>query len=250
VAGLKNDFNVGTQNAYSCTISSLMPVLPAFTDPRVRQAVNLAVNKEELIKTVVGGFGQVAQGQLLAPGTPGFDDGIKAFPYDPDKAKGLLKDAGVAGLDVSYMTTSSTLAIAQAVAGYLQAVGINVKLNRVELPVFTVNLTQKTDQPMLTWNTDYFHLRDFTAAAERFAIAQQPHFPNDEFKKLYLAIEQELDDTKRLQMIKQAAQIMSDQAACLFLSQRQFAVVYNKKIASLELPYDTSIYLWKVQKAA
>ncbi|MBV9120627.1 MAG: ABC transporter substrate-binding protein [Chloroflexi bacterium] len=250
VAGLKSDFNVGTQNAYSCTVSSLLPLIPAYADARVRQAVNLAVNKEELIKTVVGGFGQVAQGQLLAPDVPGFNDAIKAFPFDPDKAKSLLKEAGFSTFDVNFMTTSSTLAIVQAIAGYLKAVGINVKINQVELPVFTVALTQKTDQPMLAWNTDYFHLRDFTAAAERFAIAQQQHFQSDDFKKLYISIEQELDDTKRTQMIKQAEQMMYDQAAALFLSQRQFAVVYNKKIANLPLPYDTTVPLWKVQKAA
>jgi peptide/nickel transport system substrate-binding protein len=250
VAGLRNDFNVGTQNAYSCTISSLLPVIPAYADVRVRTAVNLAVNKEELIKTVVGGFGQVAQGQLLAPDMPGFNSAIKAFPFDPDKAKSLLKEAGFASFDVPFMTTSSTLAIVQAIAGYLKAVGINVKISQVELPVFTVNLVQKTDQAMIAWNTDYFHLRDFTAAAERFAIPQQQHFQSDEFKKLYLQILQELDDTKRLQLTRQAAQMMYDQAAALFLSQRQLAVVYTKKIANLALPYDTTVSLWKVQKAA
>ena len=60
----------------------------------------------------------------------------------------------------------------------------------------------------------------------------------------------ELDPEKRTQNIKQMARIMYDEAGALFLSQRQFAVLYNKKIPKLSPTYDTSVYLWKVEKNA
>ena len=57
VSNLKNDFNVVAQPAYSCTISSLLPTIPAFANAKVRQAINLAVNKEELINRSPGATG-------------------------------------------------------------------------------------------------------------------------------------------------------------------------------------------------
>ena len=251
--GIKNDFNVGIQEGGSCNISSLIPgLVQAIDDKRVRTAINLAVNKDELIKTVQGGVGTVAQGQLLSSGITGYNDAVKAFPFDPDKAKSLLKDAGFASFDAPFVTSVPTLAIVQAIAGYLKAVGINLPVKQLEFPAFVQNLTQKTDSPLISWNTDYFHIRDFDTPGLRFAGLPpgQPHFKNDEMTRLYLAARQELDATKRTDMIKQMSQIMYDEAACLFLFQRQFAVAYTKKIANLALPYDTSVYLWKVQKAA
>ena len=53
VAGLKRDgFNVASVNSSSCTICSLLPSHPVMRDKRVREAIDLAVNKEELLQTV------------------------------------------------------------------------------------------------------------------------------------------------------------------------------------------------------
>lgn len=66
-----------------------------FNDVRVRTAMNYAVNWDEILKTIYGG-GASRLATAFLPSGFGFDQNLKPFPYDPKKAKELLKDAGYA----------------------------------------------------------------------------------------------------------------------------------------------------------
>ncbi len=66
---------------------------PLFQDKRVRQAISYAINKNEILEGVLLGLGEVATGPYK-PGTWQYNPKVKAFPYDPEKAKALLKEAG------------------------------------------------------------------------------------------------------------------------------------------------------------
>jgi peptide/nickel transport system substrate-binding protein len=100
-------------------------------DPRVRQAMNYAVDKEALAKNLFSGYATVAQCQTLDQADAGFDSSLQAYPYDPDKAKQLLKDAGYNGEQVSFLGVTGRWLkdneMEQAILGYLKAVGMNVK---------------------------------------------------------------------------------------------------------------------------
>src|SRR5581483_411696 len=65
-----------------------------YSDLRVRQALNYAIDKQSLVSNIMQGLATV-QGGLLPQGTPGYVD-EPGFPYDPAKAKQLLSDAGYA----------------------------------------------------------------------------------------------------------------------------------------------------------
>src|SRR5215204_6188423 len=62
-----------------------------FDDPRVRQAFNHAINMPKLVEAVLGETGEVAS-NYMPPLLPFFNNDIEPYPYDPDKAKQLLKD--------------------------------------------------------------------------------------------------------------------------------------------------------------
>nr|WP_291316030.1 peptide-binding protein [Desulfuromonas sp.] len=66
---------------------------PLFQDRRVRQALTYAINKEEIIDGVLLGLGQAATGPYK-PDTWVYNAGVKRYPYDPEKAKALLREAG------------------------------------------------------------------------------------------------------------------------------------------------------------
>ncbi|MBK5258520.1 MAG: hypothetical protein JJE51_02935 [Thermoanaerobaculia bacterium] len=75
-----------------------------FDRVEVRQAVNCAINRERINETVFGGMGLVANG-LLPPGLAGYNERLKGYDYDPDRAKSLLAKAGYAnGFSVEYRT--------------------------------------------------------------------------------------------------------------------------------------------------
>jgi ABC-type transport system substrate-binding protein len=101
---------------------------PALRDPRVRQALNYAVNKQDIIDKVLFGLGTV----MDSP-TPPVHAEYKSsgsYAYDPNKAKQLLRDAGATNLSLKLVSPTGRylqdFQAATAVAGYLQEVGIKV----------------------------------------------------------------------------------------------------------------------------
>ena len=116
-------------------------------DVRVRQALNYAVDKEALAEGLFEGFAKVAQGQLLSPSFFGFNKDVSRYPYDPAKAKVLLKEAGAVGATVELIGTSGRWLkdreLIEAVAAYWQAVGIKP---RVRIFEFTEYLNRLFDR--------------------------------------------------------------------------------------------------------
>ncbi|MEJ2026960.1 MAG: ABC transporter substrate-binding protein, partial [Limibacillus sp.] len=68
-----------------------------FTDKRVRQALNMAVNKQAIIDVVFQGAGKAAKNPI-PPTIWSYYDDVQDYPYDPEKAKAMLAEAGVSGL--------------------------------------------------------------------------------------------------------------------------------------------------------
>jgi peptide/nickel transport system substrate-binding protein len=105
-------------------------------DVRVRQALNLAVDKKALAEGLFEGYAQIAQGQLLSPSFFGFSKSVGPYPYDPEKAKALLKEAGAAGATIEVIGTAGRWLkdreMVEAVAGYWEAVGLKPKVRIFE----------------------------------------------------------------------------------------------------------------------
>jgi len=104
-------------------------VTPELADPRVRQALNYAVDRETLLQVVRDGRGEVTS-QVWGVDTQGYDEALDdQYAYDPDKAESLLAEAGYADgfeLVLPRLTTIVTDNIATALQTDLAAVGVNL----------------------------------------------------------------------------------------------------------------------------
>jgi peptide/nickel transport system substrate-binding protein len=99
--------NVHVDNFMDSYFLTMNVTKAPFTDKRVRQALNYATDKKAIIQKVNFGFGQPS-GQAL-PVMFGYDAAIAPYPYDPNKAKQLLKQAGHAkGLSFTMLTSSGS----------------------------------------------------------------------------------------------------------------------------------------------
>ena len=67
---------------------------PPFDKKEVRQAINMAIDRDAILKDVYQGAGQKAK-NLIPPTIWSYNDAIKDYAYDPEKAKEMLKAAGV-----------------------------------------------------------------------------------------------------------------------------------------------------------
>ncbi len=100
-----------------------------FDDVRVRRAVNMAINKDRIVRIVNGRA--VPANQPLPPAMPGYAEDYEGYPYDPEAAKALLAEAGYPdGFDTQLyaMNTDPNPRIAQAIQQDLAAVGIRAEL--------------------------------------------------------------------------------------------------------------------------
>ncbi len=109
---------------------------PPFTDVRVRQALNYAVDKEAIIKALLRGHGRLADSPL-APRVWGYTP-VKSYPYDPAKAKALLAEAGYpTGLPNKVLlrgvARTDAKEVMVALQGQLKQVGVDVEV--LALPV-------------------------------------------------------------------------------------------------------------------
>jgi peptide/nickel transport system substrate-binding protein len=101
----------------------------------MRLAVNYAIDKQGIVDSLYGGYATVPNGQALNQAYGGYNPDLTAYPYDPEKAKALLKSAGYNGESVQlYGETGRWLKdgeVVTAVADQLRAVGMNIDLKVV-----------------------------------------------------------------------------------------------------------------------
>ncbi len=130
-------------------------------DVRVRRAINMAINKDRIIK-IINGRADPAN-QPLPPGMPGYDPNFKGYPYDPAQAKALLKDAkydSSQSMDLYVYNTDPNPRIAQAIQQDLAAVGIKVAIKSLDQAnVIAAGGTENTAP--LIWSGGMAWIADF-----------------------------------------------------------------------------------------
>jgi peptide/nickel transport system substrate-binding protein len=117
----------------------MLSMAPPLNDVRVRKALNLAVNRHAFIGTVLSA-GVVPASQYMLPSIVGFNPTLKGWPYDPNQAKKLLKEARAAGVPVDKEIIlyggahqhANAAELLESMVSMWRDVGLNVTLKMVE----------------------------------------------------------------------------------------------------------------------
>ncbi|MEK7366565.1 MAG: ABC transporter substrate-binding protein, partial [candidate division NC10 bacterium] len=133
---------------------------PRFADRRVRRALAHAIDRREIIEGVLLGLAQEAVGPYK-PGTWWYTDEVQTFPYDPDRAKELLREAGWRDRDGDGILerdgkpfrftirtnqgNSVRIQTAEIIQRRLKAIGIDVNIHVVEWAAFINTFIRKRD---------------------------------------------------------------------------------------------------------
>ena len=126
---------VGGPVTISSTASLMMNTQKGkLADEKVREAIEYAIDAEQVNMAVTGGLADTAI-SIFPADAQGYTENVPQYPYDPEKAKELLKEAGYNGEEIGllYSTTSAkTVSWATTVQAFLNAVGINVRMDGVD----------------------------------------------------------------------------------------------------------------------
>lgn len=189
---------------------------PLLADVKLRQAIDKAINREAVVSRLLRGSGQ-AEGQLVAPSVFGYDPAFGPVAQDLDAARALLAESGYDGtpLLLQYANNRFPFAseLAQALAGFLNAVGIQVDLQGMEYTAM-FPMWANMELPAL-------HLFSFGPTSMDASLVinslfnTRPYFDSDEARALNLAQLAAADEGERQALISQLWQLNRDQAGYL-----------------------------------
>ena len=194
-----------------------------FDDVRVRQAINMAIDRDTILKDVYQGAGQKAKNPI-PPTIWSYDDSTEDYPYDPEKAKALLKEAGVESLqsDLWWMPVQrpynpNAKRMAEIMQADLAKVGITVELKSFEWGEYRKRLQAGEHQMgLLGWTGDngdpdnFFFLLGCAAAREGGQNIAK--WCNKEFDDLLVKARTLSDNKERTAMYKQMQAIFKKEA--------------------------------------
>jgi peptide/nickel transport system substrate-binding protein len=186
------------------------------SDPLVRQALRYAADREAMIKGAYFGQGKVAN-DLYAAQDPMYASALEQHTYDPEKAKSLLKQAGHEGLSIELNATNITTGLTAACTVYAQrakAAGINVKVNKLEVPAFF-----GPSYPDYSFAIDY---RSTAGYLQMAGLSDGPtstgnifRFKDAQFTKLYNEAIVQFDDAKRKELVFEMQKIQHEKGGMI-----------------------------------
>jgi peptide/nickel transport system substrate-binding protein len=239
-------------------------VTTKWQDPRVRQALMYALDRESIVQNILLGYAEVAQGTQPTISYAYAPDEVKTkYTYDPEKAKSLLSEAGWTdsdgdgvvdkdgeSLSFEYLYPSGTNIYEQLVA-YIQdtwkAIGVDVTPRALEFPALieatTTNPTFEIAQYGFFWDATF--IQDAMFGCDQYQVGfNDMKYCNEEEDKLNAEAKRTFDEAKRRDLLIAAENIVNDEQPIAVLYFSQAHAGYNDALQNyipstwgVDLPY-------------
>lgn len=241
VSEVENNYNLSHQNNNSSLIVTFNEMKAPFNNVKVRQAINYAVNKSDIIDSVFAGYA-VPLGSNMSPAMGDYQKkGLEnKYKRDVEKAKALLAEAGYPNGFKTKITVSSHnnmySNIAQIVAANLKEIGIDVEIEVVEWGIWLDRVYFGRDYQMTTIDltgraSAYDILNDYISTNESENFFK---FKNAEYDKIMENVLKERDPAKQIDYYYRAQEILAEQAAAVYIADYQIVWGSNKKVTGLK----------------
>lgn len=230
------------------------------TKKEVRQAINMAIDKEAIVRDIYMGTASVAKNGM-PPFMLGYNDEIEDYPYDPVRAKELLAEAGYPdGFEVTlhvmpvsrpYMFDPPK--IGEAIQSYLAAVGIKVNFYQVDWATYL----QETEAGMhqmclLGWTGDngdpdnFLNVLYGLNACSIGTAGNYAFYTNEENQELLTKALRTYDVEKRAEYYKKAQELIHEDAGWVFLAHSNQNMVFRKNVEGFVLHPTSRMFFYPV----
>ena len=221
------NFDVVTGSTEGETILALNHRVEALQDVRVRRALTHAIDKHAIIEGALFGLGQPI-GSHFPPHHPAYVELNHAYPYDPDTARSLLREAGfTTGLELTLKLPPPSYArrAGEVVAAQLSKVGVEVTIENLEWAQWLNQVFSQHDFDLtIVAHTEPMDL-DIYARDDYYFGYQDP-----EYKSIIRKLSHTQQESQRNELLKRAQRKLSDDAVNVFLFQGPKVAVWAKGV--------------------
>ncbi len=204
-----------------------------WADKRVRQAMNYAVDVDTIGETLFAGYAKRYASWIVPPNS---NPALEPYPYDPDKARELLAEAGYAdGFDIKLHTPvgryNKDKESAEAIAAYLGEVGIRAEVIPVDWSTYVQEMLiprQNLEIGLIGLSSTAVDLYDAQNLDYNYPL-NMTEWNNEEYQALYEEASRTLDDAKRQELLFKAQEIGYEECPWIWLwRQYDFYGVSNR----------------------
>ncbi len=202
-----------------------------FSSQEFRQALNYAVDVEEIVENVLNGFGSITSQPTLEQFV-GHDPDVEPYPYDPERAEELVEESGFAGAEITLETPIGRylkdVEIAQAAASQISELSnVTCEVEQREFNALVQDVTASSieDRPrfnLLGWGNAEFDASQ-TITPLLSSTGDLTMLKNDEIDGLLADAESEADPEAREEILQEANARLNELAPWVFMHQ-QFSV--------------------------
>lgn len=207
-----------------------------FTNLKVRQALKHGVNRQEMVDKILQGHGKVANDHPIGPANQYFAADLEQNDYDPDKAKALLKEAGMDGLSVDLSAANAAfpnaIDAAQLYQNSAKAAGIEINVVQEPDDGYWSNVWLKKPWCACYWSGRATEDWMFSTAYESGVPWNDTGWENARFQELLLTARAELDSAKRRDMYTEMQMLCSKEGGTVVPMYANYVDAHSTKLAN------------------
>ena len=250
VAAFRNDpaYTVVSEPMNGVQLMAMNLANEALSDARVRQAINHAVDKQALVDTVWWGEGSKI-GSHYPVGLPEYVDTNDVYPYDPDKARSLLAEAGYKdGLTLEMKLPKSYpeyVSAGQVIADYLSKVGITCNIEIIEWATWLQDVyTDRKYDLTVVGHTGRLDPYVLLARYASGASTNYFNYASDTVDGLLASFESETDEGKRTELVQELQRELAKDVPALYIQDPNTTYVMSSKVSGFAV-YPIDVYVLK-----
>ena len=200
---------------------SMMTTDPLFQDVRVRKAMKLAIDRQDMVDKILNGYGSIANDQPISNAYRYHNPDLPQHSYDPEQAKALLKDAGAEGLTTTLHASNTpftgAVEAAQLFAEHAAQAGVTINVAREPEDGYWSNIWGKKPFFASRWSGRANEDLMLSLAYSREALGgyNATNWDNEAFNTALIAARSERDDAKRRELYYECQRILSDEGGLI-----------------------------------
>lgn len=236
IKGIEKNSNLKIINKPSLGSDFLTINTKKISDKRIRQAIDYAIDKNSIIKTVYEGYGEIPN-SILAPSVFGYSKNGKIREYNPEKSKELLKEVGIEKLRLKLWIYDepSRQQMAQIIQANLKEVGIDVEIIVAEVSTF-LQYTGMGEHDILiglwyvsTGDADYGYY-PLLHSSSIGAVGNRSFYTNSKVDFLLKSARETSDIDKRKEYYREVQEIIYEEVPLLPIAYKNYVIGLQKYV--------------------